>query len=134
MDDELRGILVWVRPDLPYDPLNKQGEVGFICEANIGMDDIFVDFVDKVGLYAANALMTFLPVDQIHQNLAELNFLTDFVDLKKLTTIDLFLRYGDKARQFDAMILARDNKNIQHLCLDSLENQIALKIAQHHSR
>lgn len=134
LDDELRGTLVFVHPELPYDPLNKQNQVGFICEANIRLDDIYVDFKDKIGLYSSDALMVLLPVEQIHQNLAELNYLTDFDDLKKLTTIDLFTRYGSKAKQFEAMQIARDHPNIQHLCLDTLQNQIALQNSQSYER
>jgi len=133
--DELVGTVVLVNADLPYDPLGKQDQTGFIMEANLDLDDIYVDFTDSwVGLYAANALRTFLPVDQIEKNLDKVSVLEDFDAVKQLTAIHLFVRYGDKGQQRTAMQIARDNKSIQHLCLDSLQNQIDLKISPGHER
>ncbi|MBS1525930.1 MAG: hypothetical protein JST19_09805 [Bacteroidetes bacterium] len=61
-DDLLRGVVVWVHPSLGIDPLHRQNFIGVICEANLELDDIYVDFVDKVGLYSTDSLFTFLPV------------------------------------------------------------------------
>jgi hypothetical protein len=75
-----------------------------------------------------------MPVDQIHQNLADLAYEVAFPDLKALTQIDLFLRYGSESKQYNALELARNNKNIQPLCLESLTDQIRRDISQYPER
>jgi len=124
-DDKLRGVVALVHPDLECDPLNKRNQIGVISEADIDLDNICVDFVNKVGLFSADALLVLLPSDEIHQNLADMAYEVAFPDLKALTQIDLFLRYGDVNARFKAMAIARDNPAIQHLCLEILDNQIS---------
>jgi len=124
-DDKLRGVVALVHPDLECDPLNKRNQIGVISEADIDLDNIYVDFVDKVGLFSADALLVLLPPDEIHQNLADMAYEVAFPDLKALTQIDLFLKYGDVNARFKAMAIARDNPAIQPLCVEILNNQIS---------
>lgn len=133
-DDKLRGVVALVHPDLECDPLNKRNQIGVISEADIDLDNIYVDFVDKVGLFSADALLVLLPPDEIHQNLADMAYEASFPDLKALTQIDLYLRYGDVNARFKAMAIARDNPAIQPLCLETLNNQISRDIPNHYGR
>ena len=74
-NDKLRGVVVLVGhpDDLGLaDPLGKRNQVGVISEADIGLDNIYVDFRDKTGLFSADALFAFLPSDQIRDNLVNL--------------------------------------------------------------
>jgi len=135
-DDKLRGVVALVRPDLECDPLNKRNQVGVISEADIDFDNIYVDFVDKVGLFSAEGLWVLLPPDEIHQNLADMAYEAPFEALKAMTQIDLFLRYGDgnvNAR-FKAMSIARDHPAIQPLCVVTLNNQIAREMPNQYGR
>lgn len=125
---------VLVHPELTYDPAGKQNEVGIINKADLMNDDVFVAFGDKIGLYPSDALLVLLPAEEIHQNLADIAYETPFSELKPLTQIDLFLRYGSAGKEMTAMQLARDNPAIQPLCLDTLQNQIMNDISQNFSR
>jgi len=135
MSDDLQGTPVLVHPDLPHDPARKQNEIGLIRIANVFCDEFLVGFADeKKGLYAADALLVLLPAEEIHQNLADLAYETPFAELKALTQIDLFLRYGSESKKLAAMQLARDNPAVRLLCLDTLQNQIIKNIDQKFSR
>lgn len=133
-DDKLRGVVALVHPDLECDPLNKRNQIGVISEADIDLDNIYVDFVDKIGLFSADALLVLLPPDDIHQNLADMAYEAAFPDLKALTHIDLFLRYGDVNSRFKAMAIARDNPAIQPLCVEILNKQISRDIPNQYGR
>ena len=123
--DELTGTLVLVHPELEHDPAGRQNEIGIIVNSDLADDDILISFQDnEYASFTSDALLVLLPAEQIHQNLAELAYEVAFPDLKALTQIDLFLRYGSENKQFDALELARNNKNIQPLCLESLADQI----------
>ena len=125
--DDLTGTLVLVHPELEYDPAGRQKEIGMIVNSNMPNDDILVGFQDNDrALYASDALLILLPDEQIHQNLADLAYQTSFPDLKALTQIDLILRYGPGDKHFKALEIARGNKNIQPLCLYTLENSLEI--------
>ena len=124
-DDKLRGVVALVHPGLECDPLNKRNQIGVISEADIDLDNIYVDFVDKVGLFSTDALLVLLPPDEIHQNLADMAYEVAFPDLKALTQIDFFLKYGDVNARFKAMAIARDNPAIQPFCVEILNKQIS---------
>jgi len=94
MSDDLAGTPVLVHPALEHDPAGMQGEVGVISKADIFWDDFVVSFGGKQGLYPSDALLVLLPDEEIHRNLADIAYETPFAELKALTQIDLFLRYG----------------------------------------
>jgi hypothetical protein len=134
MTDDLKGTPVLVHPELSYDPAGKQNQVGVISKADLMNDDVFVSFNGELALYPAEALFVLLPNEEIHQNLADIAYETPFAELKPLTQIDLFLRYGSPGKELTAMHLARDNPAIRPLCLDTLQNQIIKSIDQNYSR
>ena len=123
-----------VHPELSYDPAGRQNQVGIIREADLMNDDVFVSFNGELALYPAEALFVLLPNEEIHQNLADIAYETPFAELKPLTQIDLFLRYGSPGKELTAMHLARDNPAIRPLCLDTLQNRIIKSIDQNYSR
>lgn len=133
-NDKLRGVVVLVHPDLRTDGLGMQNQVGVICEANIRLDDFYVDFKVVTGLYSADALFTFLPEDKIHENLAGLTFEDCADEIKTLTQIDLKVRYGDVTAKINAMFLVRDNPAIQPYCVEILQNQISPDISNYYGR
>ena len=130
----MRGTVVLVRPDLDIDPLYKQNHVGVICEANLDHDDIYVDFVDKTGLYPADALFTFLPLDDILQNLVQLPAETDKETFRALAKVEAFLCYNDVNWTFKAMQIACDHPSVQPLCIGILKNQISRQIGSQYNR
>ena len=134
MTDDLKGTPVLVHPELSYDPAGKQNQVGLISKADLMNDDVFVSFNGDLALYPAEALFVLLPPEEIHQNLADIAYETPFAELKPLTQIDLFLRYGSTGKELTAMHLARDNPAIRPLCLDTLQNQLIKSIDQNYSR
>ena len=134
MTDDLKGTPVLVHPELSYDPAGRQNQVGVISKADLMNDDVFVSFDGGIALYSTDALLVLLPAEEIHQNLADIAYETPFAELKPLTQIDLFLRYGSPGKELTAMQLAQDNPAIQPLCLDTLQNQLIKSIDQNYSR
>ena len=127
INEELRGTLVVVHSELEHDPAGRKNEIGIIVNSDLADDNMLVSFQDnEYASFTSDALLVLLPDEQIHKNLADLAYETSFPDLKALTMIDLFLRYGSGDTHFKALELARDNKNIQPLCLLSLEDRLEL--------
>ncbi len=133
-NDKLRGEVVFVHPELFADPLGKRNQVGVISEADIGLDNIYVDFRDKVGLFSADALFTFLRSDQIQDNLVNLLQDKTSVEFKALRSVELLVRYGDVTEKIRAMQTARDHPAIQPLCVEILKDQISRNIPNQYSR
>jgi hypothetical protein len=135
INEELRGTLVLVHPELEYDPDGRKNEIGIIVNSDLENDNVLVSFQDnEYDLFTSDALLVLLPAEHIHQNLADLAYETSFPDLKALTQMDLFLRYGSGDTHFKALEIARDNKKIQPLCLESLTDQTRRDLSQYPER
>ena len=133
-NDKLRGKVVFVHPKLFTDPLGKRNQVGVISEADIALDNIYVDFRDKVGLFSADALFTFLRSDQIQDNLVNLLQDKTSVEFKALRSVELLVRYGDVTEKIKAMQTARDFPAIQPMCVEVLKDQIFRDISNQYGR
>lgn len=133
-NDKLRGVVVFVHPELVADPLGKRNQVGVICEADIGLDNIYVDFRDKTGLFSTDALFTFLSADQIQDNLVNMLQDTASENSNALRRVELLLRYGDVTEKIKAMQTARDFPAIQPMCVEILKDQISRDIPNQYSR
>jgi hypothetical protein len=134
MNNDLSGKVVLVHPGLEHDPVNKQNQIGVISHADMMQDDVFVDFEGTQGLYSSDALLVFRENEEIHQHLADMAYETPFVELKALTQIDLFLRYGGDNSARMAMEIARDNPVIQRFCLESLNDQLYKDLSNNFGR
>lgn len=133
-NDKLRGEVVFVHPELFADPLGKRNQVGVISEADIALDNIYVDFRDKVGLFSADALFTFLRSDQIQDNLVNLLQDKTSVEFKALRSVELLVRYGDVTEKIKAMQTVRDFPAIQPMCVEVLKDQIFRDISNQYVR
>lgn len=133
-NDKLRGLVVFVHRELLADPLGKRNQVGVICEADIGLDNIYVDFRDKTGLFSADALFTFLPPDRIQDNLVNLLHDKTSSEFKTLQRVELLVRYGDVTEKIKAMQMARDHPAIQPMCVEILKDQISRDISNQYGR
>jgi hypothetical protein len=134
MTEDLKGTPVLVHPELAHDPAGKQNQIGVISHTDLVNDDVFVSFGYETALYATDALLMLLPQLEIYQYTNEMAFELALPDLKTLTQIELLLRYGTAITHETALQLARDNKNIQPFCLDTLQNQLQKDIDQNYSR
>jgi hypothetical protein len=134
MTEDLKGTPVLVHPELAHDPAGKQNQIGIISHTDLVNDDVFVSFGYETALYATDALLMLLPQLEIYQYTNEMAFELALPDLKALTQIELLLRYGTAITHETALQLARDNKNIQPFCLDTLQNQLQKDIDQNYSR
>src|ERR1700749_2071735 len=134
MNDELKGTVVLIHPDLPHDPANRQNQVGLISHADLMNDDFFVNFDGEQALYASAALLVLRSAEEIHQRLADIAYETPFRELKALTQIDLFLRYGGEKKYQMAIEIARLNPDVQHHCLETLANQLYKDITKNYGR
>jgi hypothetical protein len=116
-----------VHPDLKDDPVNKQGEIGFITAAILNTDEFYVGFDDQeVGFYGANALLTFKQsgdiYDFMHQNALTLS-VDDFKDLKKIA---LLLDHGTEKHVRTAMELVQKNDSIRDAATIGLDQLLGL--------
>lgn len=134
MKDELKDTVVLVHPDLQHNPVNRQNQIGVISHSDLMNDDIFVNFDGEQGLYASDALLVLRSAEDIHQNLADMAYETPFRNLKALTQIDLFLRYGGDKKDKMAMEIARLNPDVQHHCLETLASQLYKDISKNYGR
>lgn len=103
-----------VHPDLKDDPVNKQGEIGFITAAILNTDEFYLGFDDhEVGFYSADALLTFKEpgniYDFMHKNALTLS-VDDFKDLKNIA---LLLDHGTEKHIRTAMELVKKNDSIR---------------------
>jgi len=133
-NDKLRGVVVLVHPELLADPLSKRNQVGVISEADIGLDNIYVDFRDKTGLFSADALFTFLPPDQIQDNLVNVEGDQLSEEFEALRRVHLLVRYGDVTEKIKAMQTARDFPAIQLMCVEILKDQISRDFSNQYER
>lgn len=134
MTDDLSGKVVLVHPGLAHDPVNRQNHIGVISHVDTVQDDVFVDFEGVQGLYASDALLVFRDDEEIHQHLADIAYETPFNELKALTQIDLFLRYGGENREKMAMEIAKANPVIHRFCLESLNDQLYKDLSKNYGR
>jgi hypothetical protein len=116
-----------VHPDLKDDPVNKQGEIGFITAAILNTDEFYVGFDDhEVGFYGANALLTFKQsgdiYDFMHQNALTLS-VDDFKDLKNIA---LLLDHGTEKHVRTAMELVQKNDSIRDAVTIGLDQLLGL--------
>jgi len=133
-NDKLRGVVVFVNPELLADTLGKSNKVGVICEADIALDNIYVDFRDKTGLFSADALFTFLPSDQMQDNLVNMLHNKMSSEFKALQQVELLVRYGDVTEKIKAMQTVRDHPAIQPMCVEILKDQISRDIFNQYER
>jgi hypothetical protein len=133
-NDKLRGVVVLVRPDLECDPLDKRNHVGVICEANLDLDNIYVDFKYNVGLFSADALFTFLPENKILEGLVSLSSAPKSAESLALRRVNVLVRFGGVTEKIKAMLTASDYPAIQPLCVEILQNQISREIPNQYGR
>ena len=116
---------VLINPALPYDPVNKQGELGIITAAIIGQDEFYVGFDDRVvGLYSADTLLVLEDRENIYQYLTDNRMELGQSDFTALLNIVLFQSYGGPDHQKRALTLALKHPDIREFALLSLDSQL----------
>ena len=129
--DDLLYQYVLVNPSLQNDPANKQNWPGLIIKVDIDQDDFIVSFQDNTnGRYSSDALLKLKPREEIHQLLVDHGDFLAFADLKTLTQMDLFLRYGENDMEWKVLLLAAENPAIQQLSFDCLKDMLAVRQSQ----
>jgi hypothetical protein len=127
INDELTGTLVLVHPELEYDPDGRQNEIGIIVNSDLANDTILVSFQDnEYDLFTSDALLLLLPDDDIRWNLINMRREAGSPDINSLAQVDHVLKNGIGDKRFMALEIARDNKGIQPLCLQTLEESLEL--------
>ena len=127
VQDQLYVTFTLVRPDLDNDPARRANEIGIIVSNDLAKDDFEVSFQDnEYNLFASNALLVFLPIDDIESNLSQIDNNAELPGISDLMKIALLLKYGSWSDECKAMELARDHVNIQQFCLQTLENKLEI--------
>jgi hypothetical protein len=134
-ENELLGTLALVHPDLTNDPANKTGHVGKIVLADIDQNDFHVRFDDeKVGLYAADALLVLQKPDKIYNYLDQHSPKLIWSEYKDLFNIALIQKHGYPSQLPTAFEIAMKNPTYLSKGMITLEAALDLKIAQSRGR
>lgn len=128
--DELTGTLVLVHPDLPDDPVNKQGQMGMIMFAEPDKDDMYVTFgKNERALYSSDALLVFKKPNEIYKELMTNVRDIPVAELKALYRIGMLLDNGMSKGAKEAMQLAVENPGIIGKTMETLQTRLGLDIA-----
>lgn len=116
-----------VHPELKDDPVNKQGQIGFVTAAILNTDEFYIGFDDfEVGLYSADALLVLKPpgdiYDLLHHNALTLS-VDDFKDLKNIA---LLLDHGTEKHVRTAMELVQKNDGIRNAAMIGLDQLLGI--------
>jgi hypothetical protein len=127
-DSELQGAIVLVRPDLKTDPAGQQGKIGVVSYAS-QVDDIYVNFGDKEGVYSSDALFKLKNRKELFDELMNGSALAvkDFKDLYK---IGLLQDTGRPKDIVQALEIARDNPAIWEHTLEPTGKTLAQRQEQ----
>lgn len=116
-----------VNPELKDDPVNKQGEIGFITAAILNTDEFYVGFDDyQVGFYSADALLTFKEPGVIYDVMHEKALTLSVDDFKDLKNIALLLDHGTEKHIRTAMELVQKNNGIREAATIGLDQFLGL--------
>lgn len=133
-NDQLRGTVVLVRPDLEIDPLNKRNHVGVICEGDIDFDNVYVDFKYSVAVFSAESLFSFFPRATIQDHFTGALSALNAADLMALRRVAVLVRFGEVTDKIKAMRTVSDFPAIQPFCVETLQAQISRDFIQHYGR
>lgn len=125
----MTGTLVLVHPDLPNDPVGRQGQVGIITSADFGKDEVYVGFGNSpLGYYSSDALLVLKPHNELYELV--LNNVKEMTnqDFKTLMEITILQERNSANYLRDAMELA--NSNPQILAYSTLSLQEKYGISQ----
>jgi hypothetical protein len=126
---------VMVHPKLKDDPVAKQGQIGFITAAILNTDDFYVGFEDgEVGLYSADALLTFKPPDDIYDGIKRDVMQLLPATFKDLKNIALLLDYGTEIQHRKAMEIAQKNPAVMANAMESLEQILGIGQSRKYGR
>ena len=116
-----------VHPDLKDDPVNKQGEIGFITAAILNTDEFYVGFDDhEVGFYSADALLTFKEPGKIYDFMQKNALTLSVDDFKDLKSIALLLDHGTEKHISTAMELVKKNEVIREAATIGLDHFLGI--------
>ncbi|WCT13320.1 hypothetical protein [Mucilaginibacter jinjuensis] len=128
-NDELTGTLVLVHPELPEDPVNKQGHMGMVMFAEPEKDDIYVTFgKNERALYSSDALLVFKKPNDIYQEMMTNTKDVPVPELKALYRIGMLLDNGTSKSAREAMQLAVENPGIIGKAMETLQSKLGLDI------
>jgi hypothetical protein len=121
LNHQLIGTVVHIHPEVIC-LLSKQNHVGVISEANIDLDNYYVDFEDRfTGLYGADALITLLPTDILLENLRSLKSVPQDI----LHSIEFIAKNIEVREKINLMRLLREIPEVYKLCTQPLQEHNA---------
>jgi hypothetical protein len=127
--EDLTGTLVLVHPELPEDPVNKQGQMGMIMFADLDKDDLYVTFgKNERALYSSDALLVFKKPNDIYKELMTNVRDIPIPELKALYRIGMLLDNGTSKGAKEAMQLAVDNPGVHTRAMETLQSKLGLNV------
>jgi hypothetical protein len=127
-EENLRGTIVMMHPEMWKENADKQGVIGEILKADLALDDIYVTYGGpQPHLHSADALLVLRPADEILEDLQNLETDLEPQDVQDLSLIARMVNHGSTKHLRSAMELVSNNQNILDYSVISLEEVLGLK-------
>jgi hypothetical protein len=126
-DDDLRGQIVLVHPDIEFDPVGKSGEIGIVTAASLDEDVVRVRFEDdRRALFSLGAVLVFKGSDAINQLIDREAVNPEPTVFNYLKNIALLLHYGTSDQERTAMKIALKHDDVILNAMETLEESLGL--------
>jgi hypothetical protein len=130
-EENLRGTIVMMHPEMWQAHADKQGVIGEILKADPARDDFHVTYGGpQPHLHSSDALLVLKPADEIMEYLQNHSIDLTPYDFQDLRSIARMLHHGTPKHLRSAMELVRDNESIREQSVSSLEEVLGLKQAR----
>jgi hypothetical protein len=123
--DDLTGSYVLVNPDLYYDPVAKQGNIGILTFADTDNDEFYVSFGKDTALYAGDSLLVLKKPNAIDRDMMGNIKNLEKEHIKDLLRINMLAATGMPKDQKTALEMASANEVVRSYALESLEDKLA---------
>lgn len=129
MDNELKGKIVMMRPEMWEEVADAAGVIGEIIQADITKDDIYVNYGSSWNhLHSADAVLILKSPDEIRTFLDTAVHNLSAKDVQDLENIALLQEYGSKLSARKAMEIVQRNEKIRDAGTDVLFKHIIAQL------
>jgi hypothetical protein len=127
-EQNLKGTVVMMHPEMWAVHADKQGVIGEIVKADPARDDFYVNYGGpEPQLHSADALMVLREPDEIYEYLQNYSANISPYDFKDLKTIALLVDHGTVKQMRNAMELVQNNEHIREASVTALDKVLGLQ-------
>ena len=128
-NEELMGSWVLVHPDLGFDAVERQGQMGIITYADVENDEFFVGFGKAMGLYAGDSLFTLRSSNDIYGSMMANVKNLEKDHIKDILRISMLVATNQPKDLKTAMEMAAKDEVVRSYSLISLEDKLGQQLA-----